>query len=39
MAVVRGLFMSRKRDDIPAFNEKMMEEFCEGAHAGQAAAH
>ena len=26
---------SRKPDDIPAFNEKMIEEFAEGRHAGQ----
>jgi protease I len=28
-----GLVTSRKPDDIPAFNEKMIEEFCEGRHA------
>lgn len=28
-----GLVTSRKPDDIPAFNEKMIEEFAEGAHA------
>ena len=26
---------SRKPDDIPAFNRKMVEEFAEGRHAGQ----
>jgi protease I len=31
-----GLVTSRKPDDIPAFNEKMIEEFAEGAHAKQA---
>jgi len=25
---------SRKPDDIPAFNKKMIEEFCEGRHTG-----
>jgi protease I len=28
-----GLVTSRKPDDIPAFNEKMIEEFAEGVHA------
>jgi len=28
----RGLVTSRKPDDIPAFNEKMIEEFAEGRH-------
>jgi protease I len=31
-----GLVTSRKPDDIPAFNEKMIEEFAEGKHAAQA---
>ncbi len=30
-----GLVTSRKPDDIPAFSEKMIEEFCEGRHARQ----
>ena len=30
-----GIVTSRKPDDIPAFNEKMIEEFCEGRHEGQ----
>jgi protease I len=30
-----GLVTSRKPDDLPAFNEKMLEEFCEGRHEGQ----
>jgi protease I len=38
VVVDQGLVTSRKPDDISAFNEKMIEEFCEGAHAGQAAA-
>ena len=33
-----GLVTSRKPDDIPAFNEKMIEEFAEGAHRTQKAA-
>ena len=32
VVVDRGLVTSRKPDDIPAFNEKMVEEFCEGRH-------
>ncbi len=27
-----GLVTSRKPDDIPAFNRKMIEEFAEGIH-------
>lgn len=30
-----GLVTSRKPDDIPQFNEKMIEEFAEGVHAAQ----
>ena len=30
-----GLVTSRKPDDIPQFNAKMIEEFAEGVHAGQ----
>ena len=30
-----GLVTSRKPDDIPAFNKKMIEEFTEGVHTGQ----
>jgi protease I len=30
-----GLVTSRKPDDIPAFNAKMIEEFAEGKHAAQ----
>ena len=33
--VDQGLVTSRKPDDIPAFNEKMIEEFAEGVHAEQ----
>jgi deglycase len=32
VVVDNGLVTSRKPDDIPAFNEKMIEEFCEGIH-------
>jgi protease I len=31
-----GIVTSRKPDDIPAFNEKMVEEFCEGRHPARA---
>lgn len=37
VVVDNGLVTSRKPDDIPAFNAKMIEEFAEGHHAGQAA--
>ena len=30
-----GIVTSRKPDDIPAFNKKMIEEFAEGKHAAQ----
>jgi protease I len=32
-----GLVTSRKPDDLPAFCEKMVEEFAEGRHAAQTA--
>jgi protease I len=35
VVVDAGLVTSRKPDDIPAFNEKMIEEFAEGRHAAQ----
>ena len=35
VVVDQGLVTSRKPDDIPAFNEKMIEEFCDGKHSGQ----
>jgi protease I len=35
VVVDEGLVTSRKPDDIPAFSSKMVEEFCEGKHAGQ----
>src|SRR5579864_5358846 len=37
VVVDRGLVTSRKPDDIPAFNRKMIEEFAEGVHAGTQA--
>jgi protease I len=38
VVVDRGLVTSRKPDDIPAFNERMIEEFAEGLHGGQRQA-
>ena len=35
VVVDSGLVTSRKPDDIPAFNKKMIEEFAEGKHAGR----
>ena len=37
VVVDNGLVTSRKPDDIPAFNAKMIEEIAEGQHAGMAA--
>ena len=37
VVVDNGLVTSRKPDDIPAFNEKMVEEFCEGRHTAVSA--
>jgi protease I len=37
VVVDNGLVTSRKPDDIPAFNEKMIEEFCEGRHEQKSA--
>ncbi|WP_295706525.1 type 1 glutamine amidotransferase domain-containing protein [uncultured Brevundimonas sp.] len=36
VVVDEGLVTSRCPDDIPAFNRKMIEEFAEGRHQGQA---
>ena len=36
VVVDNGLVSSRKPDDIPAFNKKMIEEFCEGRHEAMA---
>jgi protease I len=38
VVVDNGLVSSRKPDDIPAFNRKMIEEFAEGLHKAAAAA-
>ncbi len=37
VVVDNGLVTSRKPDDIPAFNRKMIEEFAEGRHKKQTA--
>jgi protease I len=37
VVVDQGLVTSRKPDDLPAFNKKIVEEFCEGRHEQQAA--
>jgi len=37
VVVDSGLVTSRKPDDIPAFNARMIEEFAEGAHPTQRA--
>ncbi len=36
VVVDSGLVTSRKPDDLPAFNAKIIEEFCEGKHEEQA---
>jgi protease I len=36
VVVDNGLVTSRKPDDLPAFNSKIVEEFAEGRHAKQA---
>jgi protease I len=33
------LVTSRKPDDLPAFNKKIIEEFREGVHGGQKQPH
>jgi protease I len=38
VVVDQGLVTSRKPDDLPAFNKKIVEEFCEGRHEEQAAS-
>jgi protease I len=35
VVVDNGLVTSRRPDDIPMFNDKMIEEFAEGHHVGQ----
>jgi protease I len=37
VVVDQGLVTSRKPDDLPAFNSKLVEEIAEGTHAGQTA--
>ena len=37
VVVDQGLVTSRSPDDLPAFNDKMVEEFAEGEHDGQHA--
>lgn len=39
VVVDQGLVTSRKPDDIPAFNSRMIEEFAEGLHGGQRRPH
>ena len=36
VVVDQGLVTSRNPDDLPAFCDKLVEEFCEGRHEGQA---
>jgi protease I len=38
VVVDKGLVTSRKPDDLPAFNAKLIEEFCEGRHEQLAQA-
>lgn len=37
VVVDKGLITSRKPDDLPAFNQKMIEEFAEGKHEARRA--
>ncbi|HLU82779.1 MAG TPA: type 1 glutamine amidotransferase domain-containing protein [Trueperaceae bacterium] len=37
VVVDKGLVTSRRPDDLPAFNRKLVEEIAEGVHAGQRA--
>jgi len=39
VVVDNGLVTSRKPDDLPAFNRKMIEEFAEGVHGAQRVHH
>lgn len=39
VVVDNGLVTSRKPDDIPAFNRRMIEKFKEGLHGGQKEPH
>jgi len=38
VVVDNGLVTSRKPEDLPAFNEKMIQEFAAGRHERQRAA-
>jgi len=38
VVVDNGLVTSRRPDDIPAFNKKMIEEFAEGKHSAKSGA-
>jgi hypothetical protein len=38
VVVDQGLVTSRRPDDLPAFNAKMIEEFAEGAHPRRSVA-
>jgi protease I len=38
VVVDRGIVSSRKPDDLPAFNRKMIEEFAEGTHSQRRAS-
>ena len=38
LVIDRGLFTSRKPDDLPAFSKKLVEEFGEGVHEEQKQA-
>ena len=35
VVVDKGLVTSRNPDDLPAFNDKIVEELCEGKHEAQ----
>ena len=37
VVVDQGLVTSRTPEDLPAFNDKIVEEFAEGVHEGQHA--
>ncbi len=39
VVVDNGLVTSRKPDDLPAFNRKLIEEIAEGVHGGQRVHH
>lgn len=39
VVVDNGLVTSRKPDDLPAFNRKLIEEIAEGVHGAQRVHH